>query len=92
MAHYVRVSTLLVAMVMAGCVTPAPGAALVRITRTPADVSACTPVGNISPEAMNNLDPVVAQNMAVGFNANTILNTGGGGIAYRCDKTAAHPQ
>jgi hypothetical protein len=71
-----------------GCVTPAPGAGQVRVTRTPADVAACTAIGNIAADTMNDLDPVVAANRAVGLNADVVLNTGSGGVAYRCDKKA----
>ena len=77
---------------VSGCVTPAPGAKEVTITRKPADVSACTPVGNIGVDDMNNLDPVVAQNKAVGLNANVILDTGAGGVAYHCDKKGGSGQ
>lgn len=73
-----------VAVITTGCVTPAPGAARVRITRNARDVASCTAVGNIDAKSMNNLDPVVAENKAVGWGANVILNTGAGGIAYRC--------
>lgn len=70
-----------------GCgIIPAPGADNVKITRTPADVASCTPVGNISAEAMMNADSHAAKNKAVGLNADVILNTGDGGIAYRCAK------
>lgn len=78
--------------ISAGCVTAAPGADQVKITRNPADVAACTPAGNISAEKMNGLDPHLAQNQAVGLNANVIFNTGAGGVAYRCGKTAAPGQ
>ena len=76
----------------AGCVTPAPGADDVTITIHPADVSACVAVGKVSEEAMISLDRHVAQNEAVGFNANVILNTGRGGVAYRCGKAAVPSQ
>ena len=76
----------------AGCVTPVPGAEQVKITKNPADVSACTAVGNISAEAMSNLGPHVAQNQAVGLNADVVFNTGAGGVAYRCGKAAAPRQ
>jgi hypothetical protein len=76
----------------AGCVTPAPGADQVIITRNPADVSACTAVGNISAEKMGNLDRHVAQNQAVGLNANVVFDTGYGGVAYSCGKAAASRQ
>ena len=71
-----------------GCVTPAPGAEQIRITRNPPDVAACTAIGNIAADTMNDLDPVVAANRAVGLNADVVLNTGNGGVAYRCDKKA----
>jgi len=87
MQRTLRSSLLMMAGVMvAGCVTPAPGAAQVQITRKPSDVSNCAAVGNIGAEAMNNLDPIIAQNQAIGLNANVILNTGAGGVAYRCDE------
>lgn len=70
---------------LSGCVTAAPGADQVKITRSPADVAACKPVGNIGAGSMDNLDPHVAQNKAVGLGANVVLNTGQGGVAYRCD-------
>lgn len=75
-----------------GCVTPAPGAGEVKITRNPADVSACTAIGSIAADAMNDLDPVVAANRAVALNADVVLNTGDGGVAYRCDKKAGRRQ
>jgi hypothetical protein len=78
--------------ISAGCVTPAPGADEVKITRNRADVSGCTAVGNISAEEMRNLDPHVAQNQAVGLNADVVFNTGAGGVAYHCGKTAAPGQ
>lgn len=75
------------AAICTGCaVTPAPGASQVKITNNPADVSACSPVGNINREAMSDADPHVPQNLAIGLNANVIFNTGAGGIAYRCGK------
>jgi hypothetical protein len=71
-----------------GCVTPAPGAEQMKITRDPPDVAAYTAIGNIAADAMNDLDPVVAANRAVGLNADVVVNTGNGGVAYRCDKKA----
>jgi hypothetical protein len=76
------------AATISGCATPAPGAKEVKITGNPNDVAACTPVGNIDTGTMNNWDRVVAQNKAVGYNGNVILDTGVGGIAYRCGKTS----
>jgi hypothetical protein len=78
--------------ILSGCVTPAPGADQVKITRNPADVSACSAVGNISSKAMNNFDPHVAQNRAVGLNADVVLNTGNGGVAYHCGNSATVQQ
>jgi len=80
---------IMIAALSAVCVTAVPGAEKVKITRNTADVSGCTPVGNIKAEAMNNLDPLIAQNQAIGLNAHVVFNTGAGGVAYRCSKTAA---
>jgi hypothetical protein len=66
--------------------TLAPGAEQVKITTNPADVTGCTPVGNISPDAINNLSHRLAQNQAVGLNADVVFSTGYGGVAYRCTK------
>jgi hypothetical protein len=71
--------------ILTACVTAAPGADQVKITRNASDVAACKPVGNISAASMNNLDPVVAQNNAVGLGANVVFNSGNGGIAYKCN-------
>jgi hypothetical protein len=73
-------------VIVSACVVAAPGASQVLVTRDPADVSACKAVGNIDDKDMRNLDPNVARNRAIGLNANAILNTGAGGIAYRCEK------
>jgi len=80
------------AAVLIGCVTAAPGADQVKFTGNPDDVSACTAVGNISAEAMANLDPHVAQNFAVGLNANVIFRTGASAVAYHCVNAAVAPQ
>ena len=69
-----------------GCVTPAPGAEQMKITRNLGDVAACTAIGSIAADTMNDLDPVVAANRAVGLSADVVLNTGNSGVAYRCDK------
>jgi hypothetical protein len=76
----------------AGCVTAAPGAEQVKFTSNPADVSACSPVGNISAEAMSPTSPLLAQNLAVGLNANVIFRTGASGVAYRCGNAAVPHQ
>jgi hypothetical protein len=78
------------ATLAAGCVTTnlAPGAAQVNITKSAADVAACTAVGNI-PQGIYSSD--TAGNETVGLGGNTLFvttanNTGTilGGIAYRC--------
>jgi hypothetical protein len=81
-----------VAATLTGCITAAPGAKQVKITNNPGDVSGCTAVGNISGAAMSNLDPLIAQNLAVSLNANVIFRTGADGIAYRCGGAAAPAQ
>lgn len=87
MKLFVRtIAVIITTVVVSGCVTLAPGAAQVKITRHPADVATCKPVGNIDAESMGNLLPAVAQNKAVGLNANVILDTGAGGVAYHCDQ------
>jgi hypothetical protein len=76
-----------VLFVVAGCMTiAAPGAEQVVITRKPADVASCAAKGNIELKVMQDIDPLVAKNMAVGLGANFILDTGTGGIAYQCTK------
>lgn len=90
MKFLARSSNLLIfAALCTGCATLpglvlAPGATQVRFTDNPADVSGCTAVGNISASDVNISDKRVAQNEAVGLNANVILNTGYGGVAYHC--------
>jgi hypothetical protein len=49
-------SWVLFGIALSACVTPAPGADQVKITKNPADVSGCSAVGNINSEAMSNLD------------------------------------
>jgi hypothetical protein len=90
-----RASASAIALVMvSGCGLPspvmAPGAEDVKITRNPADVAGCTPAGNIDYESMTNL--YATQNKAVGYNANVVLNTVSGGIAYRCEKVPTTTQ
>lgn len=81
----VAIGSILATAILRGCVTPAPGANQVRITKNRADVAACTAVGNIGAESMHNLDPDVAKNKAVGLGANLVFDTGDGGVAYRCN-------
>lgn len=85
------------AMPLAGCVTTtlAPGADKVRITTVPADVVACSAVGNLhatlAPNGVPTTDPnVELRNQAIGFGGNTVLVTSSTvgtpteGIAYKC--------
>src|SRR5215469_11901915 len=64
---------------LAGCATPgqmmlAPGANQVRITKNPADVSGCTPVGTV--DSRPELDSeVYMRNHTVGHNGDTLLIT-----------------
>lgn len=90
MMFLVRSSRILIlAATSGGCViksavTLAPGADQMKITTNPADVSGCAPVGNIPASSINVPDPRIAKNEALGLNANTVFNTGYGGVAYRC--------
>lgn len=80
----------------AGCVTMAPGADSVRLTRNSPDVAACSPVGNVKvPTNDQGLVDIstaetVFRNQVVGYGGNTGLVTEGllgvpsAGIAYRC--------
>jgi hypothetical protein len=82
---------LILAALSTGCVvqsamTLVPGAAQVKITTNLADIAGCTPVGNIPTADINIPDQRVAQNDAVGLNANVVFSTGYGGVAYRCGK------
>ena len=81
---------LILAALSTGCVLSgiilAPGADQVKFTSNPADVSGCSPVGNIPANAINLPDPRLAQNEAVGLDANIVFNTGYGGVAYHCTK------
>ena len=85
MKHIAFGSIVTLGALLTGCVTPAPGADQVKITKSPSDVAACTAVGNISAESLHNFDPHVAQNKAIGLGANVVFDTGDGGVAYRCN-------
>jgi hypothetical protein len=81
----------------AACVSLAPGADKVRLTKTPGDVATCKPVGNIrvpqNPQT-GTVDIANAQNQfrnqVVGLGGNAGLVTSGllaapgEGIAYQC--------
>jgi hypothetical protein len=81
---------------MTACVTLAPGADKVHITKVPSDVSSCTAVGNIKVPrgADGNVDIANAEaefrNQTIGLGGNTAFETAAPlgvpieGIAYRC--------
>lgn len=79
---------------LAGCMTviPAPGSAQVRLTQNPADVAACSSVGNVhvAPDDQNVYAEATFRNLVVGAGGNTglVTKTNEGllvdGIAYRC--------
>ena len=85
-----------VALWLTACVTPAPGADKVRITKNPSDVSTCTAVGNIKvpTDSNGNVDIANAatefRNQTVGLGGNTglvtygLVGAPGQGVAYRC--------
>jgi uncharacterized cupredoxin-like copper-binding protein len=93
------ISAITLAMLLSsGCqtVTPAPGSDKVHVTRNPADVAACKPVGNIAVKLNGDFGdmataPTDFRNRAVGLGGNTALVTSGSvsmpveGIAYHCD-------
>ena len=80
------------AILVDACVTLAPGADQVRLTKTSADVSVCKALGNI--QVPRDVDGASAQkqfrNQAVGLGGNVALVTEGfvsipvAGIAYHC--------
>jgi hypothetical protein len=78
---------------VSACVTLAPGADKVRITRNAPDVATCVAVGNIkaSRDAHGNVDGFNAENeirnQTVGLSGNTAFVTSPfltEGVAYRC--------
>jgi hypothetical protein len=85
-----------VLLLLTACVTPAPGADKVRITKNSSDVSTCTAVGNIKvpTDSHGNVDMANAatqfRNQTIGLGGNTGLVTYGlasapaQGVAYRC--------
>ena|SRR5215468_7765614 len=89
--------TTVAAVWLTACVTPAPGADKVRITKNPSDVAACTSVGNIrvpTNPSTGTVDIANAatefRNQTIGLGGNTGLVTYGlegapaQGVAYRC--------
>ena len=84
------------AICLGACVTAAPGADKVRMTKNACDVSGCTAVGNVdtlgAPQGPSEIadSSTVLRNKAVGLGGNVIfvtLSTLGvpdQGVAYRC--------
>jgi len=79
---------------LSGCVTTlAPGASEVVVTRNPALVARCSPLGSVqgAPGDFPGNDIKDMRNQAVAAGADTVLitspiltNLGAGGLAYRC--------
>lgn len=77
---------------MLGCVTLAPGADQVKITKNAADVSTCTAVGNIQFSGDDWPGNIQGQlrNQTIGLGGNVALDTSSSfskdvtAIAYRC--------
>jgi hypothetical protein len=81
---------------LVACITPAPGADKVRITKDASDVSACTAVGNVNtlgvPQGPSQIadSSTELRNQAVGLGGNVVFVTAATlgvpdqGVAYRC--------
>jgi hypothetical protein len=63
-----------------------PGAEKVRLTTNPAELTACTYVGVVNGAAANISTNYAhqMQNQALSMDADTVFQSGNGGIAYRC--------
>jgi hypothetical protein len=99
MMKSVPIAVVLAAMSVSACVsTPlAPGAAQVKVTRVPADVSSCKALGNLDLDAAAaGIDN--ARNHAIGLSGDTVLDTTPTdiygstqllrtGVIYRCGPT-----
>ncbi len=77
-------------ILLAGCVSLAPGAAQVRFTARAAAVTGCRAVGNIRTKARDPVDiENDMRNQAVGLGGNVIFRTTPStGVAYRCEGRA----
>ena len=93
MSVRVLISAAGMAILVAACVTLAPGADKVHVTDKASDVANCTAVGNLTipRDAQGQPDLVNAdteyRNQTVGLGGNTALVTSsmlGQGIGYRC--------
>jgi hypothetical protein len=82
----------LTATLLASCTTLAPGAREIMVTRNPADVTHCSPLGSVGAVSEVPGDDIrELRNQAVGAGADTVLitssiifNSGTTGLAYRC--------
>jgi hypothetical protein len=89
------------AIFVSACVTLAPGAEKVRITRDASDVSGCTAVGSVNtlsgPQGPSQIadSSTELRNQALAFGGDVVfvtsstLNVPNEGVAYRCN-TATH--
>jgi hypothetical protein len=89
------------AIYLGACVTLAPGADKVRMTKDASDVAGCTAVGNVdtlgAPQGPSQISDSskVLRNKAVGLGGNVIFVTSAplgvpdGGVAYRCPAKVA---
>jgi hypothetical protein len=97
-----RVSPLPILVIcLSACVTAAPGADKVRITKNPSDVSGCTAVGNVdtvgAPQGPSQIADSATElrNKTVGLGGNVIFVTSATlgvpeqGVAYRCPSEQA---
>ncbi len=92
----------LIVTLSSGCATTlAPGASEIVMTRKPADVEHCSPLGSVqsAPGEFPGNDIRELRNQAVGAGADTVLitssvfsNNGTGGLAYRCNAVTASEQ
>ncbi|HTT01107.1 MAG TPA: hypothetical protein VMG11_03385 [Steroidobacteraceae bacterium] len=76
----------LIAALTLGCATSPPEDQKVMFTKNPSYVASCTPLGNVSAEALYGGDPQAAEKEARALNANWVLAVGGVGVAYHCGK------
>jgi len=78
----------------AGCIVPLlPGAAQVRVTTDPRDVSACIDVGNVSGVGadLSTIYLHQMQNQAVAMDADTVFRSGNGGHRLPLQKACRCP-
>ena len=89
-------AALLLAVLLAACVSLAPEAKLVKVTKNPADVSGCRILGTVesSPPYVGPKDGMhQMQNKVAGLGGNVLFvtsyNVTGTGMAYRCGTGSA---